>query len=66
MMRWYVWRRIFPCAIRWWTGRATSVRDGDSARDRYTECRLERIASELLEEIDGETVNFIPNYDEWR
>jgi len=38
--------------------------DGDSAAAyRYTECRLERIASELLADIDRETVDFVPNYD---
>ncbi|HEY7333923.1 MAG TPA: DNA gyrase subunit A [Bryobacteraceae bacterium] len=39
--------------------------DGDPpAAMRYTECRLSRIASALLEDIDKETVDFIPNYDE--
>ncbi len=38
--------------------------DGDSpAAYRYTECRLDRIAAELLADIDRETVDFIPNYD---
>ena len=38
--------------------------DGDAAAAyRYTECRLERIASELLADIDKETVDFVPNYD---
>jgi DNA gyrase subunit A len=38
--------------------------DGDSpAAYRYTECRLDRIASELLADIDMETVDFAPNYD---
>jgi DNA gyrase subunit A len=38
--------------------------DGDSAAAyRYTECRLERIASELLADIDMETVDFDDNYD---
>src|SRR5919108_4855456 len=38
--------------------------DGDSAAAyRYTECRLEKIASELLADIDSETVDFAPNYD---
>jgi DNA gyrase subunit A len=39
--------------------------DGDSpAAMRYTEIRLARIAHELLENIDKETVDFGPNYDE--
>jgi DNA gyrase subunit A len=38
--------------------------DGDSAAAyRYTECKLEKIASELLADIDRETVDFVPNYD---
>jgi len=38
--------------------------DGDSAAAyRYTECRLERIASEMLADIEKETVDFVPNYD---
>ena len=38
--------------------------DGDSAAAmRYTECRLARIADEMLEEIDRSTVHFRPNYD---
>jgi len=38
--------------------------DGDAAAAmRYTECRLDRIASELLADIDRETVDFAPNYD---
>jgi DNA gyrase subunit A len=38
--------------------------DGDSAAAmRYTECRLARIADEMLAEIDQRTVAFRPNYD---
>ncbi|NKB52456.1 MAG: DNA gyrase subunit A [Rhizobiaceae bacterium] len=38
--------------------------DGDKAAAmRYTECRLEKISSTLLEDIDKETVNFQANYD---
>src|SRR5580700_3468588 len=39
--------------------------DGDApAAMRYTEVRMSRIAHELLADIDKETVNFVPNYDE--
>lgn len=39
--------------------------DGDrAAAYRYTECRLEKVSSELLADIDKETVDFTPNYDE--
>src|SRR5947207_2067935 len=38
--------------------------DGDSAAAmRYTECRLARIADEMLSEIEQTTVHFRPNYD---
>jgi len=39
--------------------------DGDApAAMRYTEVRLAKIAHELLADIDKETVDFVPNYDE--
>jgi len=39
--------------------------DGDSAAAmRYTEIRMSRLAEELLEDIDRETVEFGPNYDD--
>jgi DNA gyrase subunit A len=39
--------------------------DGDApAAMRYTEVRMSRLASELLADIDKETVDFVPNYDE--
>ena len=38
--------------------------DGDSAAAyRYTECRLEKIAGEILADIDKQTVDMVPNYD---
>lgn len=41
--------------------------DGDAAAaERYTEARLERIAEEMLIDLDKETVDFRPNYDETR
>ncbi|MBK9528888.1 MAG: DNA gyrase subunit A [Acidobacteria bacterium] len=39
--------------------------DGDNpAAMRYTEVRLAKIANEVLADIEKETVNFIPNYDD--
>ncbi|PYY17950.1 MAG: DNA gyrase subunit A, partial [Acidobacteria bacterium] len=39
--------------------------DGDPpAAMRYTECRLQKIAGEILFDIDKDTVDFVPNYDE--
>ena len=38
--------------------------DGDNAAAyRYTECRLEKISSEILADIDKQTVDMVPNYD---
>jgi DNA gyrase subunit A len=38
--------------------------DGDAAAAmRYTECRLARVADEMLQEIEQQTVSFRPNYD---
>jgi DNA gyrase subunit A len=37
-----------------------------AAAMRYTECRLTRLATELLRDIDSDTVDFKPNYDESR
>jgi DNA gyrase subunit A len=39
--------------------------DGDRpAAMRYTEIRMQRMAHEMLTDLDKETVNFVPNYDE--
>jgi len=39
--------------------------DGDRpAAMRYTEIRMQRLAHEMLEDLDKETVDFVPNYDE--
>lgn len=41
--------------------------DGDSAAAyRYTEAKMSRIAGELLRDIEKETVDFLPNYDNTR
>lgn len=38
--------------------------DGDSAAAaRYTECRMAKVANEMLADIDKDTVDFMPNYD---
>ena len=39
--------------------------DGDNAAAmRYTEIRMQKLTSELLADIEKETVDFVPNYDE--
>src|SRR5579862_7940696 len=47
-------------------GNFGSVDDDPPAADRYTECRLSRMATEMLRDIDSDTVDFGPNYDESR
>jgi DNA gyrase subunit A len=38
--------------------------DGDSAAAyRYTECRMRKLAEDLLRDIDKDTVDFVPNFD---
>ncbi len=45
-------------------GNFGSVDGDEAAAMRYTECRLDRLTSELLADIDKETVDYPPNYDE--
>ena len=45
-------------------GNFGSIDDDPPAAMRYTEARLARLATELLEELDSDTVDFGPNYDE--
>jgi DNA gyrase subunit A len=47
-------------------GNFGNIDDYPAAAMRYTECRLTRIATELLRDIDADTVDFEPNYDESR
>jgi DNA gyrase subunit A len=47
-------------------GNFGSIDDDPPAAMRYTEARLARIATELLRDIDADTVDFEPNYDESR
>jgi DNA gyrase subunit A len=47
-------------------GNFGSIDDDPPAAERYTECRLAKLATELLRDIDSDTVNFVPNYDESR
>jgi DNA gyrase subunit A len=47
-------------------GNFGSIDDDPAAAPRYTEARLSRLATELLRDIDADTVDFEPNYDESR
>src|SRR5947199_1160274 len=47
-------------------GNFGSIDDDPPAAMRYTEARLARIATELLQDIDANTADFEPNYDESR
>lgn len=39
--------------------------DGDPpAAMRYTECRMTRLAEEMMEDLEKDTVDFVPNYDD--
>src|SRR5436190_19987522 len=47
-------------------GNFGSIDDDPPAAERYTECRLARLATEMMRDIDSDTVDFGPNYDESR
>ena len=47
-------------------GNFGSIDDDPPAAMRYTEARLARLATEMLRDIDADTVDFKPNYDESR
>jgi DNA gyrase subunit A len=47
-------------------GNFGNIDDYPAAAMRYTEARLSRMATELLRDIDADTVDFEPNYDERR
>lgn len=44
-------------------GNFGSPGDDPAAAMRYTECRMDPLASEMVRDIDKETVDFVPNYD---
>ena len=64
--RWLIWPRSGPQDIRWSTDTETSgSEDGDGAAAmRYTEARLSKISMEMLADINKDTVDFVPNFDE--
>jgi len=47
-------------------GNFGSVEDDPPASMRYTEARLTHLGSALMQDMDKETVDFVPNYDETR
>jgi DNA gyrase subunit A len=47
-------------------GNFGNIDDYPAAAMRYTEARLTRLATEMLRDIDADTVDFAPNYDESR
>src|SRR6187200_1710383 len=63
-------RRAKPFSMRYplvdGQGNFGNIDGYPAAAMRYTECRLTRLATELLRDIDADTVDFKPNYDESR
>jgi DNA gyrase subunit A len=45
-------------------GNFGSIEGDPPAAYRYTECRLQRVASSMLADLDKETVDFVPNFDD--
>ena len=50
---------------QWWSMRHTLI-DGSPAAMRYTEVRLDPLGEEMLRDIEADTVDFQPNYDNSR
>ena len=63
-------RLVQPFSLRYplvdGQGNFGSIDDDPPAAERYTECRLAKLATEMLRDIDSDTVDFGPNYDESR
>jgi DNA gyrase subunit A len=63
-------RLVQPFSLRYplvdGQGNFGSIDDDPPAAERYTECRLAKLATEMLRDIDSDTVEFGPNYDESR
>jgi DNA gyrase subunit A len=63
-------RLVQPFSLRYplvdGQGNFGSIDDDPPAAERYTECRLGKLATEMLRDIDSDTVDFVPNYDESR
>jgi DNA gyrase subunit A len=63
-------RLVQPFSLRYplvdGQGNFGSIDDDPPAAERYTECRLGKLATEMLRDIDSDTVDFGPNYDESR
>ena len=64
--QWFVWLKTSHCDTRLSMDKVTLVPSiGDSpAAQRYTEVRMTQLAEALLEDIDKETINWGPNYDD--
>ena len=45
-------------------GNFGSIEGDPAAAYRYTECRLQKIAASMLVDIDKDTVDFVPNFDD--
>src|SRR5262249_42688462 len=60
------WAQHFAIRSPPTAGRGTlgPIAGAPPAAYRYTECRMDRLASEMLADIDKKTVDWVPNYDE--
>src|SRR6187431_2175539 len=63
-------RLVQPFSLRYplvdGQGNFGSIDDDPPAAERYTECRLAKLATEMLRDIDSDTVDFGANYNESR
>ena len=56
------WVMRYPLVIP--QGNFGSIEGDSPAAYRYTECKLEELAEDMMEDIDSDTVDFVPNYKE--
>jgi len=66
MTPWFVWHKHWSLRYPMVDGQGNfgSI-DGDNpAAMRYTEARLRKVAEEMLDDLDKDTVEFRPNFDE--
>ena len=58
--------KIGPCGTTWLTAKGNfgSIDSDNPAAMRYTEARLRKVAEDMLADLEKETVDFRPNFDE--
>jgi DNA gyrase subunit A len=58
--------RTFRCAIHWLMGTATSLHRRALPPPTVYEARMARLSNEMLRDIEKDTIDYVPNYDDSR